>query len=162
MVWVLDTSALINFKKLIPEPSQWQAFKELEGLVEAARLTFVRQVRTETSGSDHPDVPGVWVDGVHPKHPLEPEYEYVRRVMALAGDVVDKRKDSEDADPYVLFMALQLGEQGWSVVIVTDDVVDHMPIKIALGTACERMGVSHIDSRAFLVTCGIAVNPARK
>lgn len=71
-----------------------------------------------------------------------------QRVMREAGDVVDPNKSSEDADPYVLARAVQLRAQGLEVVVVTDDDVDRMPIKISLTTACGRVGVRHVGSRA--------------
>jgi len=161
-VWIVDTSALINFKTLIGVSDQWDAFKLLEQLVEQGRIAMPRQVVNEASEIAHPDLPGAWAPGVRSRlrYPLDVDYEHIQRVMREAGDVVDPNKSSEDADPYVLAQAMQLQAQGLEVVVVTDDDVDRMPIKISLTTACSRLGVRHVDSRGFLTSCGIKVRRA--
>ena len=158
-IWIVDTSALVNFKTLIGVSDQWDAFKLLEQLVEQGQIAMPRQVVNEASEIAHPDLPGAWAPGVRGRlrYPLDVDYEHIQRVMSEAGDVVDPNKSSEDADPYVLAQALQLQTQGLEVVVVTDDDVDRMPIKISLTAACSRLGVRHVDSRAFLTACGIRV-----
>ena len=133
-VWIVDTSALINFKTLIGVSDQWDAFKLLEQLVEQGQIAMPRQVVNEASEIAHPDLPGAWAPGVRSRlrYPLDVDYEHIQRVMREAGDVVDPNKSSEDADPYVLAQAVQLQAQGLEVVVVTDDDVDRMPIKISL------------------------------
>ncbi len=73
--------------------------------------------------------------------------------MAEAGDVVDPNRTKEDADPYVLALALQLVEQGNDVCVVTEDRVDRN--RIAVTTACDRLGVAHCSVREFLGSLGI-------
>ena len=158
-IWIVDTSALVNFKTLIGVSDQWDAFKLLEQLVEQGRIAMPRQVVNEASEIAHPDLPGAWAPGVRSRlqYPLDVDYEHLQQVMREAGDVVDPSKSSEDADPYVLAQAVQLRGGGLDVVVVTDDTVDRMPIRISLTTACGRLGVPHVDSRAFLTSCGIRV-----
>ncbi len=43
-VWILDTSALIEFKRLLPIPEQWNAFARLGSLVDNGRIAMPRQV----------------------------------------------------------------------------------------------------------------------
>ena len=126
-VWIVDTSALINFKTLIGVSDQWDAFKLLEQLVEQGRIAMPRQVVNEASEIAHPDLPGAWAPGVRSRlrYPLDVDYEHIQRVMREAGDVVDR-----------------------------------MPIKISLTTACGRLGVRHVGSRGFLTSCGINVRRA--
>lgn len=158
-IWIVDTSALVNFKTLIGVSDQWDAFKLLEQLVEQGRIAMPRQVVNEASEIAHPDLPGAWAPGVRSRlrYPLDVDYEHLQQVMREAGDVVDPSKSSEDADPYVLAQAVQLRGGGLDVVVVTDDTVDRMPIRISLTTACGRLGVPHVGSRAFLTSCGIRV-----
>jgi len=94
------------------------------------------------------------------RYPLDVDYEHIRLVMREAGDVVDPNKSSEDTDPYVIAQAVQLQAQGLEVVVVTDDDVDRMPIKISLTTAYSRLGVRHVGSRGFLTSSGIKVRRA--
>ncbi|MHB8288833.1 MAG: DUF4411 family protein [Acidimicrobiales bacterium] len=161
-VWIVDTSALINFKTLIGVSDQWDAFKLLEQLVKQGRIAMPRQVINEASKIAHPDLPGAWAPGVRDRlhHPLDVDYEHILGVMREAGDLVDPNKSTEDADPYVLAQAVQLQAQGLEVVVVTDDDIDRMPIKISLATACGRLGVCHVDSRGFLTLCGVKVRRA--
>lgn len=158
-VWILDTSALIDFKKQIPAASQWQAFKRLEELVVSGEVAMPRQVINEISRTAHPDLPGAWAPGVRNmlRYPEDVAYHHVQDVMKQAGDVVDPNKTEEDADPWVAALALELREQGLDPVVVTTDSVDHLPIRIALTTACDRLGIQHVDSRAFLDAVGIPI-----
>lgn len=160
-VWVLDTSALIDFKRQIPAGEQWHAFKRLEDLVTAGQIATPRQVIGEIGRTAHPDLPGVWAPAMREalRHPLDVHFDLLRRVMADAGQVVDPNKTEEDADPYVAALALELASEGFDPVVVTTDAVDHLPIRMALTTACDRLGLAHTDSRAFLVAVGIPVGP---
>ncbi len=152
MVWVLDTSALVEFKKLIPIKQQWDAFKQLEKMVSDGQIMMPRKVIQEAEEIIHPDVPGAWASGVRHllRYSLDEDYEWIRLVMQRAGDVVDKTKTKEEADPYVLACALQLIQQGALVIVVTNDQIDRLPIRIALTTACNRLGISWIDAKTFL------------
>jgi hypothetical protein len=158
-VWILDTSALVSFKELISVAVQWEAFKQLEQLVDTGRIAMPRQVIKEVSEIAHPDLPGAWAPGVRSRlhYPLDVEYQYLQVVMREAGDVVDASKATEEADPYVVAQALHFRSQGINSIVVTDDQVDRLPIRIALTTACARLGVSCVDSRAFLASCDIQV-----
>jgi rRNA maturation endonuclease Nob1 len=161
-VWVLDTSALVEAKAALSVADQWQTFKRLEDMVGAGTVAMPRLVIREISEITHPDLPGAWAPGVRDiqQHPLDPEWESVQRVMAEAGNVVDPNKTKEDADPYVLALALQLLEQGHDVCVVTEDRVDRN--RIAVTTACDRLGVSHCSVRDFLAGLGIKINKAAK
>jgi hypothetical protein len=142
---------------------QWQTFKLLEGMVVAGTIAMPRQVIREISEITHPDPPGAWataVRGVH-RHPLDPQWVHVQRVMAEAGDVVDPNKLKDDADPYVLALALELLEQGYDVCVVTEDRVDRN--RIAVTTACQRLGIQHCSVRDFLDHLGVKTKkPASK
>lgn len=157
-VWVLDTSALVDFKALISVSDQWITFKELEQLVASGAIAMPRQVVNEASELAHPDLPGAWAPGMRSalQHPLDPDYRFVQHVMSAAGDVVDSTKMKEEADPYVLALALQLLDEGHDPCVVTSDEVDHLPIRIALTTACDRLGIRHSTPREFLESIGVS------
>ncbi len=154
-VWILDTSALVEAKAALSVADQWQTFKQLEDMVRAGAVAMPRLVIPEISEIAHPDLPGAWAPGVRDiqQHPLDPEWEHVQRVMAEAGDVVDPNKTKDDADPYVLALALQLVAEGHDVCVVTEDRVDHN--RIAVTTACDRLGIMHCSIRDFLGGLGI-------
>ena len=86
-VWILDTSALIEFKQLLPVAEQWNAFVRLERLVENGRIAMPRQVLAEATKVSHPDVPGAWASAMRERlqHPLDPDYHFIKLVMERAG-----------------------------------------------------------------------------
>lgn len=159
-VWILDTPALVEAKSALSVADQWQTFKLLEDMVRAGTVTMPRLVIREISEIAHPDLPGAWAPGVRDiqQHPLDPQWEHVQRVMAEAGDVVDPNKPKEDADPYVLALALQLIEQGHDVCVVTEDRVDRN--RIAVTTACDRLGIANSSVRDFLGSLGVKTKKA--
>jgi hypothetical protein len=63
-VWLLDSSALIEAKRVLPVDSQWVVFKRLEEMVENGAAAMPRQVIREMSEIAHPDLPGAWAPGV--------------------------------------------------------------------------------------------------
>lgn len=79
--------------------------------------------------------------------------------MSVAGEIVDHRKvvdpsKADDADPYVVALALTLKREGHSVCVVADDVVDHSP-RISIATACGRLGLACATSSEFLKRSGL-------
>ena len=156
-VWVIDSSALIKAKTIVSVSNQWDAFKHLEQMVVNGRIALPRQVINEMADIAHPDLPGAWAPGVRGsfRHTLDADYEHMARVMSVARDVVDVNKSGEDADPWVLALALHLEGDGHTVCIVTEDVVDRTSISIA--TACGRLDLDWCGVRTFLDHCGIAL-----
>ena len=57
-------------------------------------------------------------------HRMDDTYDAISRVMAIVPTVVDYHKPEEDADPWVLAMALQIQDCGHEACIVTEDVID--------------------------------------
>lgn len=89
-----------------------------------------------------------------PSTPLQADYDYLARVMSVAGDVVDANQTREDADPWVLALALQLQETTlFKICIVTEDTVDRH--RISMVTACSRLQLEWCRVRDFLGHCSI-------
>ena len=162
VVWVLDTSSLIESKDLISINHQWEAFKTLETMVEKGYIAMPREVINEITNTTHPDLPGAWAPGVRAKlqYVPRPDDQYVERVMAVAGDVIDQRKRHEDADPWVLALALQLKSEGAAVCIVIEDTVDR-DSHISIASACKRLGLDWVRTREFLENCGVPMVPVK-
>ncbi len=74
--------------------------------------------------------------------------------MSVAGDVVDSSKDREDADPYVLAMALYIQESGQKVEVVTQEKRDKLG-RISMATACARLGLKCIRIEDLLAEQGM-------
>ncbi len=113
--------------------------------MENGYLFFPRQVTAELNQERHIDTPEAWALAAGPKVTIayDPESHYVHGVMASAGDVIDADAEHDPGDPYVLAQALQLVGLGFAVCVVTEDVVDHLPLRISMATACGRLGLPH-------------------
>jgi len=75
----------------------------------------------------------------------------VKEVLAAVPKVLDPDKDMgvEEADPYVLALAIRLRGQGKDARIVTDEKNDY-PRKMSLRTAAGLLGVPSVPLLAFL------------
>jgi len=155
-VWVIDASSLIEAKKVVAPANQWQLFKLLETMVEESGLFFPKQVTTELEQARHTDTPEAWALAQGPKvtQAYDPDITFLQHVMAVAGDVVDADAEDDPGDPYVLAQALELADAGFDVCIVTEDVVDHLPLRISMATACVRLKLRHCQLQAFLADIG--------
>lgn len=149
---MLDTSALIRLKSVLPVADQWPALVQMSALVSTGHLAYPRQVARELKEARYPDAPGVWAAGQSGStwHP-EPSDDHVAEAMGVA-QLVDPSSELEEADPYVVAMALGIHEHYPSadVVVVTEDQVDRMPAKEALATAYVRLGLAECTTDAFV------------
>lgn len=138
--------------KQVPLSKQWDVFQRLAELVDLGEIAMPRQVIKETAEVAHPDAPGVWARGMQSRlhHPIDVDFAHVRTVMAVAPKLIEPNQQADPADPYVAALALQLRAAGVQVEVVTDDVVDHLPIKMALGTACDLLKIDHRSCKDFL------------
>ncbi len=82
---------------------------------------------------------------------IDPSPGDVETVMTRVGDVVDHEKDAgeDDADPYVLALALHLKREGLDVRIVTEDRTDRGR-KMSLATAAGILGIPRVPLSGFL------------
>jgi len=151
-VWVIDASSLIQAKKVVAAANQWRLFKQLENMVEEGRLFFPKQVTAELEQARHIDTPEAWALAAGPNvtQAYDPENTFVQQVMAVAGDVVDPDAEKDPGDPYVLAQALELTNAGFEACVVTEDVVDHLPLRISMATACGQLNLRHCQLQEFL------------
>lgn len=146
IVVVVDTSSLIAFKRLVKIDDQWGRLMHMSDLVNDGSLCFPRQVARELSYGQHPDAPGAWIGSAKKNvcHP-QPSEETLVKVLEVAPQLVDYEAtaDREVADPYVAAMAVDIDSKhnGCRVVVATGDVVDRLPLKVSLMTACGSLGI---------------------
>jgi hypothetical protein len=142
-VFVIDTCAVIGLKRL-PRDDQWDCLQQLRLLVEQGRVAFPRQVVSELNNFKFTDTPGAWINSAKTvvQHD-EPSDDALRTVLAAAPDLLEPDAAEDVADPYVAAMALDLRASGFDAVVVTEDVVDRLPLKLSLKTACARLGLPH-------------------
>jgi Domain of unknown function (DUF4411) len=152
-VYVLDACSIIAMKSLVAVADQWDFFKGLERLVVQGEIAIPIEVIREVAEGKHPDMPGAWARGMQAKltRPLQAPPDVVRDVMHIAPDVIDADSQREQADPYVLALAMHLRADVETVHVVTDDRIDRRPIKISVVTACERLGLTWMATEDFLL-----------
>ena len=155
-VAVLDTSAIVEAKRAIAAERQWEFFERLKELVLDGQIYFPKAVRDELRQERHHDTPETWALNVYANMDLtyEPGDDAVAEVMQRAGDVVEKDAEGEPADPYVLAQALEFRRRGLDIVIVTEDRVNRMPIKIDMRMACDRLGIAWIALETYMGEIG--------
>ncbi|MCY3919634.1 MAG: DUF4411 family protein [Chloroflexi bacterium] len=153
---VFDTSALIQVKAAVSPQRQWEFFEIMKERVQQGHLYFPRAVLEELRGHRHHDTPETWAFNVygHMSGAIEPSTRTLQEVMRIAGDVVEPDAEGDPADPYVLAQALEFQQSGRWVLVVTEDRVDRVPIKIAMTTACERLGLTAWSLADFLGEIG--------
>ncbi len=145
VIVVVDTSALIELKRIVPIARQWPLLSHMSELVASGDLCYPRQVKRELTMGKYPDAPGAWAAGHNgtSRHP-DPSDESLAEVLGIAQLVdIEAEDDYEAADPYVAAMAYHIRETYPSVrvVVATNDVRDRMPVKEALATACRRLAI---------------------
>ena len=131
-------------------------------MVQAGEIYFPRAVTNELHQNRYIDTPEAWAldAGLHVQLAYEPSNANWERAMFDAGDVVDVDAEAEPADPKVLAQALDLQAAGFQPCVVTEDVVDRLPIKISLKTACEqRLQLECCSLEQFLVSIGFLADP---
>lgn len=146
LICVVDSSVLIEFKKIVGIDEQWDMLEQMKRLVELGQLTFPKQVAKELAYGQHPDAPGAWIGSAKNKvRYAEPSDETLVTVLDTAAELVDVEAtdDREVADPYVAAMAVEIARNDaeCDVVVATNDIIDRMPVKLSLGTACSRLGL---------------------
>jgi hypothetical protein len=87
----------------------------------------------------------VWVRNYRHCAERKADLGIVRRVLERCPDLLDPDKPDEQADPYVLAVALDLKTGGFDVCVVTDDRRDRLPTKLSLATAA---GMFQVPKRA--------------
>jgi hypothetical protein len=159
-IWVIDTSSVIAVRRLQPASDAPKVFAKLTELVQAGRLFFPAQVLTELERDAGKwkqigDGPMEWarlVADAATRHGI-PFAEVVTVVMPQVGEVLDDDKAREEADPYVLGLAIHLRESGGNVTVVTEEHRDRDG-KMSMGTAAGLLGLASVPLQAFVVRRG--------
>ena len=129
MIWVIDSSALIDIKVSVRVEEQWDTGSRLLALVKKGRIVFPKQVRDEVAYSRHPDLPGAWVAKAWKVMPKKPSGNSNNLRTVLGVEPNWKRtltlEEKDIADPYVVETALTLLQQenASEPTVVTKDSV---------------------------------------
>lgn len=135
-------------------------YSRLTALVMEGRLRYPKQVVDELkrgSSPENPDPPFRWAsENANVATSAGPTLEGVKSVLAIARKVLDPKKDSgaEEADPYVLALAVELKRVAPDVRVVTNEHKD-LPSKMSMGTASGLLAIPSVPLRGFLHAEGI-------
>jgi hypothetical protein len=155
VIWVVDTSSICEVRRCIASPKQKIVFDRMGALVEAGRLTYPKQVVDElerTADPKNPDPRFAWAKSHEPRAcATPPSLDSVKKILETVPAVLDPQKDSgpEEADPYILAMALEFSTEGKDVRIASEETKD-TPRKMSLRTAAGWLGLSSLPLKAFL------------
>lgn len=153
VISVIDSCSLMDIKSKIPIDKRRPLFQALTIMVTEGRLVMPPQVVDEMRrGADPRNTDDAldWVLAVEAQAAIECDIEQVQLVMAQVGDVVDHDKDAlpDEADPYVLALALSMRARGNTVRVVTEDRRDRA--KLSLTTAAGVLGITAVPLLGFI------------
>lgn len=126
--WVADTSSLIAVRQAgLTIAKQSAVFKSLTQLVRCDQLIFPPQLLEELEWvlSNHGEDPALrWAREARARAERSADLETVRRVLKRAPELVDADSSRDQADPYVIALAIDCDSIG-GVSILSDDRRDH-------------------------------------
>ena len=160
-VWIFDSSGIIDIRREIPDTRaaiRRELLARMAAMVDAGALCFPHQVYSELTAQPTDDIFAVWAKQVRRgirRHYAPPE-SIVREVLARQPLLADARKQTVDADPYVVAQALAIRRDGASAAIVTRDYVDRLPHTTSIATACDdpAIAVPHMRLPEFCDAIG--------
>lgn len=158
-IFVVDTSSLLSVRETYGREAEKELFSGLSDLVAKGALVYPPQVLHElelgSESATNPDPPVLWARTHQAKATIKPALDRVKETLGKVPDVIDPDAKHEQADPYILTLAVQLKEEGYDVVVVTEDRRDK-PAKTSLATACGVLKIPTVPLRAFLRSEGLA------
>jgi hypothetical protein len=157
VIWVADTSSIVWPKRFTEKAHYTGIFERLTPLVESGEILYVKQVVAELKAfGGRPDAAYLWASAHQPtacKHHVP--YEVVREVLDIAP-VLDPHKPSgeDEADPYILALALILRRDGKDARVLTEEQND-LPDKMSMASGCGLLGIPRNRIEPFLRLKGI-------
>jgi hypothetical protein len=157
-IWVIDTSSLIEIKHVVPRNVMKPVLNKMTELVSASRLHYPKEVIQELSeykNKHKPDAPYEWAKNNEPvaathDHLFADVSTLLRSKPSLAT-VLDSSKagGAEEADLYVLALAVRLKAPSKNVLVITEESRQR-PDRMPLSVACGVMRIYHYNIKAFL------------
>ena len=166
-VWVADTCALIEIRRVIRSPdgkhvtAQKKIFAELGKLVAKDELIYPVEVWNELKiGNDKlkdktQDLIFKFADEHKAKAGRKVEAQTIKDLLAdgLTRFVIDPDAEDDEADVYVLGAAYELRKQKVDVGVLTQERRD-LAHKLSVSTACGHLGIVCMPMPAFLQSRG--------
>lgn len=150
--WVVDTSSLIAVRSLFSRPDRAAVMEGLTTLLTTARVVFPREVIGELeryAGADNPAL--TWAKTHQVAATVrQPSFDSVKTVLGQVPEVVDPDKEGvEEADVYVLAMAVDLLAEGTDVRVVTEEFKT-TGAKMPLGSAAGFLRIPSVSIKTML------------
>ena len=162
-IFVIDTSSIIQVRRLANATTVQvtSIYSRLEDLARDHGLLFPRQVLEELGRfailpKKVADLPLEWARRVaEDAMRIQPSLDLVREVLDRVPSVLDFAKTDpvDEADPYVLALALQLGREGKRVRVVTEERIDN-PTKMSMATAAGILELPCVPVHGLLALLG--------
>lgn len=160
VIWVIDTSSVAEVRRSVANTQKPHVFSSMSSLVAAGRLVYPKQLVDELrryADPDAPDAQYLWAKQEETRAANGiTTMEELKTVLAAVPKVLDPDKDAgaDEADPYVLAMAVRLRLEGKDARVITQEKHD-TPKKVSLRTAAGLLGVPAVPLQAFLEFEGI-------
>ena len=155
VVWVIDTSSIIEVRRAVPVAVRKKTFAGLTQLVNDQRLAYPPEVLDELARNTdlkNPDEQYLWTNAnaIAAYARATCDLNDVKSVLAEVPTILDPEKESgvEEADPYVLAVARKLRAEGVDARIVTQESKD-TPTKMSMSTAAGVLGIPCVPLKAF-------------
>lgn len=160
-VAVKDTSSIVQVRRIVARDMQPMVFATLATMVTEEKLVFPKEVVKELQRYSNPDtalqdLPLQWALSNSPiatRHSVP--LEVVKAVLSQVPEILDPDKPGvEEADPYVLALAVHIQDQGRQVTVLTEERKDR-PDKMSMTTACGVLRIPCLPIEVFLNRNGI-------
>lgn len=164
-LFVVDTSSIIQVRQIMAQqtrPKITAVYAKLISLAQRGVLRFPKGVIDEiqvgaTRAASGPDPACSWADACDSQAVANHEVIVeAKEVLNEVPDLLDASKTSttDEADPYVVGLALKLSREGETVTVITEETRDS-PVKTSMNSACGIMRIPSISIRVFLARNGI-------
>ena len=160
VVWIIDTSSIIEVRRSVQNTPRTVIFQRMSALIQEGKLIFPKQVVEELERAADPKSPDAQYEWAKENEgnvtQRAPSLDDLKAVLKEVPAVLDPDKDTgvDEADPYLLAVAVRLRAEGKDARIVTQEHRD-TPRKISLSTASGLLGVPSVPLDAFLKFEGI-------
>lgn len=143
-IWIIDTSSIIKIRRDYAKKDQIIIYEKLTLLINDDRLVYPIQVYDELARGTNQkkidnDLPFKFAKETK-KHAtrLGHQYETLAEILSHpeVSTIVDHEKVGvEEADPYILALAMHLKNNNMDVTVITEEKNDR-PDKISMSSAC--------------------------
>ena len=151
-IWIIDSSSIIGVREQVSRAHERKVFSALTSLTAGSQLLWPPEVTQEVEAALIADSAVVWIKSRRASGERSPKLETVKSVLSKAPTLVDPDSTREQADPYVVALALEITSGDLfapNVTIITEDRRDK-PTKLSLATAAGLLRIPTIPLRAFL------------